>query len=516
MTLMDRRAFLNRGAAFAGAGLFSAGAVETLMNRQALAKHSRGGRNPYGSLRPTRDRTTGREILALPPGFEYVTFGYIGSTMSDGNLTPLALDGMAAFPHPSDRKLVRLIRNHEDRNPAGAGSNPARPDEAAEVYDATAGGGTSTLDFDPRRGRLVQDFISLKGSIVNCAGGYAYGYAGWITGEETVSTFGERHGYTFFVPVTRGPEDSKGSEPLVPMGRFSHEAVATDQRTGIVYQTDDPGSGVGAGFHRYIPKNRRNLRAGGKLQMLGIRGRPQADLREGQTVGADLPVSWFDIEDVNPEVADNRQPTSIYAQGYGQGGAKFNRLEGCWWDGEGSIYFASTSGGDVKNGDVNADGYAEGYGQIWRYRRSGVGHEGRNGHDNYNGHGNHGHRGGELTLIYESDGAEALDSPDNLCVTPRGGLILCEDDASSDSDLNRNAPGITDVNRLIGFSRNGGVFEFAVNRLNDSELAGATFSPDGKTLFVNIFGDSAGTVNPYTSNEGMTIAITGPWGKGPL
>ena len=34
MTLMDRKAFLNRGAAFAGAGLFSAGAVETLANRK--------------------------------------------------------------------------------------------------------------------------------------------------------------------------------------------------------------------------------------------------------------------------------------------------------------------------------------------------------------------------------------------------------------------------------------------------------------------------------------------------
>ena len=57
--------------------------------------------------------------------------------------------------------------------------------------------------------------------------------------------------------------------------------------------------------------------------------------------------------------------------------------------------------------------------------------------------------------------------------------------------------------------------ELAVNRLNDSELAGA-ISPDGKTLFVDIFGDPAGTAAPDTGNEGMTIAITGPWGKGPL
>lgn len=100
--------------------------------------------------------------------------------------------------------------------------------------------------------------------------------------------------------------------------------------------------------------------------------------------------------------------------------------------GPNSIFFASTSGGDVKNGDVNPDGFAEGYGQIWEYRTNGRGD-------------------GRLLLVYESTGSEALDSPDNLCVTPRGGLILCEDDASSDSDTNPLAPGIEDVNRLIGF-----------------------------------------------------------------
>ena len=496
MTVIDRRTFLGRGAAFAGAGLFTNGAAAALMSRQALAKPRRRARSDYGPLRPVRDKATGREILALPKGFQYTTFGYIGSRMSDGNLTPLALDGMAAFPHPTNDRLVRLIRNHEDRNSAGAGSNPVAPGEAGEVYDATAGGGTSTLDFDPRRGRLVQDFISLKGTIVNCAGGYSLGYAGWLTGEETVATFGERHGYVFLVPVDREAGDPKGSDPIVPMGRFAHEAVAVDQRTGIVYQTDDPGSGVGAGFFRYIQDDPQDLMAGGRLEMLGIRGRPQEDLRENQTPGDTLPVEWFAIDDVDPDGADNRAPTSCYAQGFAKGAAKFNRLEGCWWDGDRAIYFASTSGGDTKNGDVNSDGYAEGYGQIWRYRAT--------------------RGGGDLTLVYESDGAEALDSPDNLCVTPRGGLILCEDDASNDSDLDPRAPGIENVNRLIGFSRDGGVFPFAVNRLNDSELAGATFSPDGKILFVNILGSTTGSVSPYRGNEGMTIAVTGPWAKGPL
>jgi hypothetical protein len=283
------------------------------------------------------------------------------------------------------------------------------------------------------------------------------------------------------------------------MGRFAHEALTTDQRTGVVYETEDPGSGVGAGFYRYLPDDPKRLIKGGKLQMLGVDGSPRADLRQGQTPGRRLPVKWFDIANVDTDALTNDDPASVFRQGYDQGAALFNRLEGCFWDGRRSVYFASTSGGDVKNGDVNSDGYEEGFGQIWRYT---VGRAGRQ---------------DTLTLIYESDRAEALDSPDNLCVTPRGALAICEDDASSKlKDTHPLAPGIEHVNRLIGYSREGSVFEFAVNRLNDSELAGVTFSPDGRTMFFNIFGEAEGSVSPYEGNEGMTIAITGPWHKGPF
>ena len=93
--------------------------------------------------------------------------------MSDGNLTPLALDGMAAFPGP--RGTVRLIRNHEDRNPPGAGSVPHDPRPPTTRRPAA---GRATLDYDPRSRTLVRDFISLSGSHVNCAGGYGLARAG--------------------------------------------------------------------------------------------------------------------------------------------------------------------------------------------------------------------------------------------------------------------------------------------------------------------------------------------------
>jgi len=37
-----------------------------------------------------------------------------------------------------------------------------------------------------------------------------------------------------------------------------------------------------------------------------------------------------------------------------------------------------------------------------------------------------------------------------------------------------------------------------------SEFAGACFDPGGQVLFVNLY------------SPGLTVAITGPWGKGPL
>ena len=481
MTTMDRRAFLARGAAVAGSTIAASEALTRLGNRMALADMRADGRSGYGPPVPMRDQH-GRYVLALPAGFSYVTFGDIGSPMSDGRPTPLALDGMAAFRGP--RGTVRLIRNHEDRNPAGAGSVPT----GDGAYDRLAGGGTTTLDYDPRRRRLVRSFVSLDGTTVNCAGGFGLGERSWLSGEETIAGrnrgFEQPHGYLFEVPLHRGPEDSPHSGPLTAMGRFAHEAAATDERTGIVYETEDPGSGRGAGFYRFLPRDPRRLSAGGRLQILGIRGEPQYDAREGQEPGRRLPVTWIDVPDPDPEYDNDDDPRGTFQQGWRLGAAKFNRLEGCWFAGN-SIFFVSTSGGDVKSGDVNPDGYREGYGQVWEYRT----------------------RSRQLVLHYESPGGEVMDSPDNLTVTPRGGLMVCEDDAS-DADP-------PDPNRVIGISRRGEAFSFAENIFSGTELAGVCFSPDGETMFVNLYGDSTGTAAEH-AGEGMTCAITGPWRKGPL
>lgn len=498
MTNLDRRGFLSRGALLAGASVMGPATFTAITGGAAMAASPAGRRDQrrpvtgdYGPLAPVpaANEPAGFAYLAVPAGFSYVVFGKIGSPMTDGNPTPVNLDGMAAFAGPGG--TVRLIRNHEDRNAPGAGSVLG---PAGTKYDPLGGGGTTSLDFDPASRSLVKDFISLNGTIVNCAGGIVVidNKPGWMTSEETTAgppTWGQPHGYNFFVPV-----DATGptlSAPYRAMGRFAHEAVIRDDSSGIFYQTEDAGSGRGSGFYRYLPTS-ADARSG-RLQMLAIKARPQADLREGQRVNKPLPVEWVDIANPDPAIVVNidlPNPTSVFAQGFAAGGAMFNRLEGIW-DGGSSVFFASTSGGDVKNGDVNGDGFREGYGQIWEYRPRG-------------------NSGGQLILAFESPGGDVLDSPDNLLVTPRGGIVLCEDDASSsDGDTHPLAPGISDVNRLIGLTMGGEAFEFAVNRFNDSEFAGACFSPDGSTMFVNIFGDG-------TPGSGMTCAITGPWENGAL
>ena len=507
MSGLDRRSFLKAGSAtlLATTGLQ---AISTRMAEAAPGRRvgPRNARADYGPLSPAVAVNTRDRWLSLPAGFSYSVFGKTGAPMSDGRRSPRAHDGMGAFTSASG--AVTLIRNQEVRfsreAPFTQGEFVIEAPEGS--YDRTAGGGTTTLRFDPRQfrtrsGGLTQHFVSLTGTVVNCAGGIAPGGNGWLTCEEIVQDEAQagaapgsvqrterRHGYVFHTPLRVVPGRPASSQPLVAMGRFAHEAATVDDRTGIVYQTEDAGSGRGSGFYRFVPTDRADLAKGGVLQVLGIAGRPASDLREGQRQGRPLPVTWITITQPDPA---GEAPNAVFEEGFAKGAAKFNRLEGCW-DGAGSIFFASTSGGDAKNGDVNSDGFEEGYGQIWEYVPRG-------------------RSGGQLVLLYESPDGDVLDSPDNLVVSPRGGLVLCEDDSSS-ANLNQTDESEffgEDKNRLIGLTLQGTAFPVAENIVNDSELAGACWSADGRFLFVNVYGyDEEGS--------GGTCAITGPWARGAL
>ena len=71
---------------------------------------------------------------------------------------------------------------------------------------------------------------------------------------------------------------------------------------------------------------------------------------------------------------------------------------------------------------------------------------------------------------------------------------------------------------MRGLTPRGEIFDFALNLYNENEFAGACFSPNGKTLFVNFQGSTSPATPPGSDPLalGMTFAIWGPWKRGAL
>jgi secreted PhoX family phosphatase len=290
------------------------------------------------------------------------------------------------------------------------------------------------------------------------------------------------HGYVFEVPV-----DGRASgEPLTRAGRFAHEAVSFDPREGRLYLTED-NFAFPSGFYRYTPSTNPmetgHLANDGRLQMLAVKGQPNAHLEAHQPKGATYAVEWVDIDDPDPtypytpgQTAPTPNDTAIVHvgdQGRAKGAAGFSRLEGQVYK-NGVVYFTSTQGGGAAmTGPDSSAGYGRGFGQVWAYDT----------------------RSEKLRLVYESPGKQTFDFPDNITVSKRGTLVVCEDN--------------NEDNYVRGLNRGGQLWDIALNRVQssrtgqpryDDEFAGSTFSPDGSTLFVNI-----------QASAGLTFAIWGKW-----
>jgi len=407
-------------------------------------------------------------VFDLPPEFTYRVMGEFGTRMDDGLICPGATDGSASFAMPYGKVL--LIRNHElEPKPKlaalgafGEGNRLLDREWARRMYDPGNGkvigyGGTTSLLYDPKTKQAESLHLSLAGTERNCAGG-PMPWNSWISCEETTATprttrgLKQSHGYNFEVPAYES--GLVEPVPLKAMGRFRHEAVACDPATGIVYQTEDLEDGL---LYRFLPNQPGNLRAGGRLEALKIKGRPGLDTRNWPGVaikpGESLPVEWIRMRDVDSPKDDLRY------RGFAQGAARFDRAEGMWY-GNDTIYFACTTGGPKR------------LGQIWRL---GLGNP------------------QELELFIEPQDGNLIENADNLCVAPWGDLICCED--------NTKHATTQDEQYLVGVTPSGQCYTLGRNAQSKSELSGVNFSPDGETLFVNIM------------YPGATVAITGPWEK---
>ncbi|MFB7777348.1 alkaline phosphatase PhoX [Streptomyces bauhiniae] len=465
---LTRRDFA-RSTAVSGAGVVLAGSVGALATApQALAATDLDGAQDahghpgigYGPLLPDPDG-----ILALPDGFSYRVVTYSGRTrLESGEPTPSNHDGTAAFAGP--RGAVLLVNNHELKGPRAKWEHPV-PLAEGLVYDPAASGGCTVVEV---RRDHVAEWVGIAGTSTNCAGG-STPWGTWLTCEETEDRAGQNgmtkdHGYVFEVdPADR--RANRAPKPLKALGRYAHEAVVVDPKRGHLFLTEDA-SGPNGLFYRWTPPEgfhhgRGRLRTladdAGVLQAFRCfdsGGRFVDDLSRATRTGTVYGVDWVDVPDRDAATVPVRKQFTD-----GQV-TRARKLEGMWW-GDGGVYVVSSYAREES--PVQHDG------QVWFYdprRRT-------------------------LTLkVLLGTGGE-FDGPDNITVSPYGGLVIAEDGEG--------------VQHLFGATDGGRTYPIARNELNlgtesapaYSEFTGVTFSPDGHTLFANI------------QEPGIMLAITGPW-----
>src|SRR5262245_37493556 len=400
---ISRRGFLAGSASFVAV-------VAALHARRAAAagRTSDFVEGPYGPLRPATDLATGLPLILLPEGFQYRSYSWSGDAMTNGEPAPDLHDGMGvvATQGQGEALEVTLVRNHERArgNPILA---PSRYDTSGRTRDGIVpAGGTTTLRFRGREFTGVEP--SLGGTIYNCAGGTTP-WGTWFSCEETVFDLtaqgGRRHGYVFEV---RPDAAATTAKPLIDMGRMKHEAVAVDPVSKSAYLTEDnPGNSC---FYRFIPNDASgaagSYEAGGRLQAPRVAGRPNLDLRR-PSLGDTYRIEWVDIElpDADPgsvPLAKSRagdRGSGPYLQAQAAGGVRLSKCEGiCHRDGK--FYVVDSEAGVNELRRVG-----QGEGAIWELDPA----------------------EDTLRAVFVSGRRLVADNIDNICVSPRGGLLLCED-----------------------------------------------------------------------------------------
>jgi secreted PhoX family phosphatase len=235
------------------------------------------------------------------------------------------------------------------------------------------------------------------------------------------------------------------------------------------------------------------LEDGGKLQAARVKGMPDADLNVA-SAGQEFEIEWVDVADPDADPAPYSDPTVTgtasgpFLQARDQGCVRMARGEGIWYR-AGQMFIVDTATGRDGSGRPG-----RGDGAVWVLSLATM----------------------RLRALFVSENAVAANNPDNITVSPRGGVVLCEDGGGVD-----DAFGFGE--RLLGLTAAGDSYIFAKNNTNltaadiaaagktvpagdyrGREFAGVCFDARGEVMFVNM------------QSPGITYAIWGPWGRGNL
>lgn len=235
--------------------------------REAFAAGAQPGPSPYGPLEPVNPSG-----LMLPKGFTSRVVARTGQKVAGTAYTwHPAPDGGACF---ADGTGWIYVSNSE--------------------VPATGGVGAVRFASD---GKIVGAYRTLANTNVNCAGG-ATPWQTWLSCEEV------DRGYVY----ETDPFGVKAAIRRPAMGRFKHEACASDPDRKVIYLTEDVPDGC---LYRFKPTVWGDLSSGTLEVMVGA---------TSQTSG---PVTWKPVPDPDGSPTATRNQVS--------GAKRFNGGEGCYY-----------------------------------------------------------------------------------------------------------------------------------------------------------------------------------------